>query len=419
MRSKTPFLVAFILFSTLLLGAVSGIHISHAATTSDASGYSLNSAQVYNAYGQFEVNETLKGASNSTALNSITFGFPTSYQAHLVMLSANAELGSNVIQTSVSTNVSNNTLFITLTFAQSLGGANSTVSLGFWVLNALQTINGSGYYRGPVLYSPSVNIHLSSLTTIITLPYVTTNIPDTSTMQARGFAQTVSSTSNDQIWNESTTAPNSTLISFPATIYSNPTSTGSLDFTSIDRQISVDASGQILVKDTLNVQNLGLNTISLLTYAPLTNSGNLTAVPSNEPPLSNVEMIEVTGGQLSLNQYQSTNSTRQFCYSYLPVHARKSILESFKRRLHRYCSNDRAHQRDCRPIQAVLYICSWGGNHWSTVITHCFWDKSNWIRDGIAQIQGGNRFGDFERAAYHCNIIRWSFHRGNCVQTEV
>ena len=301
MRSKTPFLVAFILFSTLLLGAVSGIHISHAATTSDASGYSLNSAQVYNAYGQFEVNETLKGASNSTALNSVTFGFPASYQAHLVMLSTNAELGSNSIQTSVSTNVSNNTLFITLTFAQSLGGANSTVSLGFWVLNALQNINSSGYFQGPVLYSPSANIHLSSLTTIITFPYLTTNIPDTSTMQARGFAQTVSSTSNDQIWNESTTAPNSTLISFPVTIYSNPTSTGSLDFTSIVRQISVDASGKILVEDTLNIQNLGLNTISLLTYTPLTNSGNLTAVPSNEPPLSNVEMIKVTGGQASLN----------------------------------------------------------------------------------------------------------------------
>lgn len=301
MRSKAPFLVALILTSMFLFGAVSGIIPSHAVSSSAASGYSLASVQNYNSYGQFEVNETLLGANNSTGLSSVTFGFPASYQSHLVGLSSNAEIGSNKIQTTTSTSVSNNTFFITVNFGQSLGGINSTVNLGFWVLDALTTVNSSGYYLGSVLYSPSTNIQLSSLNTTLNLPYLTTDVEDPLTMQDYGYVQTVLSNSNYQIWNDTNVATNSTLIAFPISIFSTPSSTGALDFTSITRQISIDASGQILVKDTLNIQNLGLNTISALAYTPLTTAGNLTALPSNEPPLSNVGLIQISGGQLQLN----------------------------------------------------------------------------------------------------------------------
>jgi hypothetical protein len=307
MRSKTPFLIALILASTLLFGAVSVMIPSHAASSSGASGYSLSSVQSYDAYGQFLVNETLHGANNSTSLSSVTFGFPVSYQTHLVSLSSYAKIGSGNIQTTTSTSVSNNTLFITVNLGQSVGGANSTVGLGFWVLEAITNVNSSGYFNAPVLYSPSVNIQLNSMYSEVNFPYSTTDVGNITSMGSRGYAETISG-SNLQIFNFTTSSPNSTLKAFNTIIYSSHTSSGLLDFTSIVRQISIDASGQILVKDTLNIRNLGLNTISALSYSPLTTVENLTALPSNEPPLSNVGVVQISGGQLQLN---STNQEIQ------------------------------------------------------------------------------------------------------------
>ena len=351
--------------------------------------------QSYDSYGQFSVNETLHGANNSTALSSVTFGFPASYQAHLVALSSYAEIGSNKIQTTASTSVSNNILLITVTFGQSLGGTNSTVGLGFWVLDALTAVNSSGYYTGPLLYSPSININLTSMYSEVNLPYLTTYAADTTFMQKEGYAQTISSNSELQTWNFTTTTPNSTLLAFTTSIYSNPTTSGALDFTSIIRQISVDASGQITVEDTLNVRNLGLNTISALTYTPLTNLANLTAVPSKEPPLSNVGLVKMSGGQVQLNTTNQEIQPDRLSYSHFPVPALKSILEGFEWSLHSYPPDDCTNRRNCRPIQTLLHVCAWRDNHGSAVITNRFWDKSNWIGNGIAQIQSGFSFSDF------------------------
>ncbi len=361
------------------------------------------------------MNETLHGANNSTALSSVTFGFPASYQAHLVALSSYAEIGSNKIQAAASTSVSNNILLITVTFGQSLGGTNSTVGLGFWVLDALTAVNSSGYYTGPLLYSPSININLTSMYSEVNLPYLTTYAADTTFMQKEGYAQTISSNSELQTWNFTTTTPNSTLLAFTTSIYSNPTTSGALDFTSIIRQISVDASGQITVEDTLNVRNLGLNTISALTYTPLTNLANLTAVPSKEPPLSNVGLVKMSGGQVQLN---ATNQAIQ------PDSSATLIFQYPLSNQYWKVSNGvyTLTLPTTVPIGGIadqyrLYSTSVPG----VIITGqqlsltCFWDKSNWIGNGIAQIQSGFSFSDVGCAADSRNFVCWSFHRRNPV----
>lgn len=306
MQSKTLFLIALFLFSSLLFISVVPMTPSN-ATTGSPTGYSLSNVQSYNQYGQFVVNETLSGAGNSTSLSSVTFGFPLSYQSNLVSLHSYARIGSTTVQTSTSTSVSNSTLLITVNLGQSLGGANSTLGLGFWVVNALTPINSSGYYTAPILYCPSISINLSNIYSETNFPYSTTYVGNTTTMLSRGYSQTISG-STLQVFNFTSSNPNSTLSAFSTVIYSTPTSTGALDFKSIARDISIDASGQVMVKDRINVRNLGLNTVSLLSYSPLTSVQNITAVPSSDPPLSNVELISLSSGQLQLN---STNQAIQ------------------------------------------------------------------------------------------------------------
>ena len=306
MRSKTPLLVAFILFTSLFFGTFVGGLVLHTADASSPSGYSLQSVQAYNPYGQFVINETLKGTSGSTPLSSATFGFPSSYQVHLASLSSYAKLGSSPVQTTTTTSVSNNTLLITLSFAQSLSGSNSTVGLGFWVLDSLKVVNATSFIA-PVLASPSVSISLTSLNSTLEFQNPSIYLSNATIVTSEGFAsstaiiQTPSYNGHVQTWNYFTNNATSKLKAFPVTIHGSSSSTGYLDFTSISRQISIDASGKILVKDTLNIRNLGLNTISVLTYIPLTTAQNLTAVPSNEPPLSNVGTVSMSGQQISLN----------------------------------------------------------------------------------------------------------------------
>ncbi len=53
----------------------------------------------------------------------------------------------------------------------------------------------------------------------------------------------------------------------------------------------------------MTISNLGQNTISTLTYSPLTNSSSVTLLPSSEPPLSNVATANVSSGQLNLGDF--------------------------------------------------------------------------------------------------------------------
>lgn len=313
MRSGILVLVALILFSGFLILSSAGGFVSRTNAQSPAQGYSLSSLQTFNQYGQFSVNETLTGSGTSSPLSSVTFGFPTSFQNNVASISSRAEIGSTPIQTTTSKGVSNGIFYMTLTFGQSIGGSNSTVQLGFWVLNSFQPVNTTGY-TAPALASPFVNIHLDSINNTINFPYETTYVSNSTTLESSGFTasttyvQSTSYIGQIQHWTNTSVNTTPSLRSFPISIYSVPSSTGALDFTSVTREITIGASGQITVTDTLNVKNLGLNTISTLEYTPLTSATSIIAVPSREPPLSNVQNITVSSNQLSLN---STNQVIQ------------------------------------------------------------------------------------------------------------
>lgn len=312
MRSRNAFLVTLILLSTLVFCSTGSTLIPHSGAASTASGYSLLNLQTFNQYGQFSINETLTGSNASTPITAVTFGFPASFQPNLVSLSSSASVGSSQIATTTSSTVSNGTLLITLTFNQDLG-SNSKVQLGFWVLDSFKPVNTTGYIA-PALISPSVNLGLDSINSTLNFPDATTYVSNSTTLESAGFTlsntfvETPSYNGQIQHWTNTSSNIEPALNTIPVSIYSLPTSTGAVDFTSVTRQISISSSGQIIVRDTLNIKNSGFNTISTLGYTPLTSAENVTAVPSREPPLSNVGLISITGDQLSLN---STNQAIQ------------------------------------------------------------------------------------------------------------
>ncbi|MDG6906292.1 MAG: hypothetical protein JRN20_10960, partial [Nitrososphaerota archaeon] len=120
-------------------------------------------------------------------------------------------------------------------------------------------------------------------------------------MQNAGFSYTVGTNASYESWNLATTNGTSNLSWANVSVYSDSSMSGSIDFTSLNRQVSITTGGQVIVTDTITLRNNGLNTLSILPYTPLTNSTSLTVVPASDPPLSNIGTTTLTGGDLDLN----------------------------------------------------------------------------------------------------------------------
>ena len=297
-------LLVVLLFSCALV-VVTPLHSINAATGSQApgSGFSINHYVQFNTYGQFSVNETLNENSNSTTgVSTVTFGIPSAFAGHIVDLSAYAMNGGNRQQASVSqASGVNNTILLTVNLEPSLPAAvSASVHLGFYVLNSFTPINGSNYDVPFMLYPSVGNLSIDKLTSAIYLPYLTTHVAIASPLQKAGFSQTVNGSA--ELWtltshNSSFNQPGYALVN----VYSDPSTSGAFDFALVQRQLSVDATGSVVVKDYLTVKNLGMNTVTSLQYTPLSNSTTVTVLPSSEPPLSNVATTTLSGGALNLD----------------------------------------------------------------------------------------------------------------------
>jgi hypothetical protein len=319
LRFKTPFLLAF-LAAFIVLGSLPLILSSNAASSTPVHGDWVNSVQTFNTYGQFSVNETLVQTTNSTgSLSSFSLGFPSAFQGHITDISLHGTTGNSNVQVGETTSTVNNTVSMTVSISPALpAGTKSLVSVGFYVLNTFQSV-ADGNYSAPVLFTPGVNIPLDYVQSSIVLPYLTTHIVDPTPMQNAGFSHTVGTNATLETWNYTGTNFSSSVRSGDVLVYSNPDSSGAMDFTQLTRQLSVTANGQVLVTDTLNFKNLGENTIYSLTYSPLTNASSLTALPNTEPPISNLASIPISGNVLDLNatgQMIQPDSSVSLVYQY-------------------------------------------------------------------------------------------------------
>lgn len=299
-RSSTRFCLVLLLI--LLTGIVffPGTLVSHAA--SPRSGYTLVNSEQFTAYGQFLVNETLVASANtSQPLSSVTFGFPGNYSGNMYAISAGYYIGSSHYSSTVSSKISNNTL-VTLSLSPQIPAATSAnVSLGFYVLNTykpLTTSPTSSTYLVPMLFYPSVSVPVDNVSSKVQFPYQTT------APLSNPFAFT-SFVGGSPLIEDWTYSSNNVTALQPrweeVQLNSTSADSGYLDFQNIQRTLSVDASGNIIMQDTITVKNLGLNTLTNLQFSFLTNSTTIAIEPSSEPPLSNVQTMTLSSGEMDLS----------------------------------------------------------------------------------------------------------------------
>lgn len=281
----------------LLVGSAfsPNVIVSHAAASS--SGYRLINSEQFTAYGQFLVNETLVVSANTTQpLSSVTFGFPGNYSGNMYSTSAGYYIGSTRYSSTLSTQVQNNTLLVSLSLPTEIPAASSAnVSLGFYILNTYKPL-GVTIYLVPMLFYPSVSVPVENISSKLQFPYQTT----TPTSNPFGFTTTVGGAPLIEDWTYSSNNVTATQPRWAEVqMNSSQTDTGYIDFQSIQRTISIDASGNAIVQDILTLKNLGLNTLTNLQFNFLTNSTAITVEPSSEPPLSNAQTMTLSGGEMN------------------------------------------------------------------------------------------------------------------------
>jgi hypothetical protein len=282
------------------------------------SGYSLESRIILNQFGQVYVNETLIESVNATsALQSITMGFPQQYSGHIFDIRATLNKGSGSISNlTVVQGTSNNTL--TATIQPSLSPKQSaSVSLTFYVLKIYRPIsNSSGNYLvAPIVFYPAINVHLDSISSQMETLSTSFTIANGT---VDGFSHTVATPL--ETWSYSTNNVTSEAMSFGNILISlSGNDAGELDFQNITRVISVNSEGRVIVNDYVKVSNLGSNTVSSLPFDVLT-SGPVTILPSVQPPLSNIQTLNLTGGEVSLSSINGVgiepNSSISFTMQY-------------------------------------------------------------------------------------------------------
>ncbi|MGI0085363.1 MAG: hypothetical protein ACREBQ_09810, partial [Nitrososphaerales archaeon] len=281
--------------------------MSHAVASH--SGYRLVNSELFNAYGQFLVNETLVASSNTAQpLGSLTFGFPGNYTGNIYAISAGYYIGSTRYSSSVSSTVLNSTLLVKLSLSPEIpAGTSANVSLGFYVLNTYKTLSVTNYLV-PMLFYPSVSVPLDNVSSRVQFPYQTT----APTSNPFAFTTFVGGTPLIEVWTYSSTNVTGVRPQWAEVqLNSSQTDTGYVDFQNIQRTISVGASGNAIVQDVITLKNLGLNTITNLQFNFLTNSTTVQAVPSIEPPLSNVQTMTLVGGEMNLGPSSSGGIDRQ------------------------------------------------------------------------------------------------------------
>jgi hypothetical protein len=285
--TRSSILASLFIITMLAMGALP-LSIG-ASLQPNNSGYSLQNTVSFTNYGQLIVNDTLfANASATQTIGSVTFGYPINYSGHIAAESASYSIGGSKYIPTLSSATTSNELQITLALSPNIPAAkNASVSVSFYVVDSLVPIASANYSAPVVLYpsvqfQPSASFNFTKVQSTILFPV---GVQLASSLPPKGFT---SSTGNLTLSPPLSNISNSE--SSSAEIYVTPPA-ADLMFQSIQRSLSPNPSGVVIVTDTIAITNLGLSATTSLNFNLLTNSTRVTFLETAEPTLRNAQQL--------------------------------------------------------------------------------------------------------------------------------
>ncbi len=264
-----------------------GSSSSGVATITLAHSYALNSL------GFGVLNDTFTFSNNGTSpvqIPTLQVGLPAKISARATGLILSPSSQFTMSQSLVNGNTS---VTITPNEPTLNAGANATVALK-GILNNVLNITSPGFSGlAPVLvmFSPSLNVNVSSLSSVVGLPSggEFTNVQP-------GF--TPSSTGQQIVETQKAIRPVASegYLQFNSTVQ---TAFSPITVTSIVRTIVPSSNGSPVVQDEFTIHSLANYNIEDIHLKLINNVGSVTEIASTSPPLINPQVVTVNGGEVT------------------------------------------------------------------------------------------------------------------------
>lgn len=260
---------------------------SGVATVTVAHDYTLNSL------GFGVLNDTFTFSNNGTSpvqIPTLQVGLPAKVSARTTGLVLSPSTQFTMSQSQVNGNTS-----VTITPDQPTlnAGANATVALK-GVLNDVLNITSPGFSGlAPVLvmFSPSLNVNVSSISSIVALPSggEFTNVQPGFTPSSTGQQITETQKALRPVASEGYLTFNSTV----------QTAFSPITVTSLVRTIVPSANGSPVIQDEFTIHSLANYNIDDIHLNLINNVGSVTEIASTSPPLVNPQVVSVNGGEVT------------------------------------------------------------------------------------------------------------------------
>ncbi|MFQ6011436.1 MAG: hypothetical protein ACE5KG_04610 [Nitrososphaerales archaeon] len=230
-------------------------------------------------YGDISIRDTISFGPVTNIPNPITFEFPTTFRGKIASIDASFVDGP---EARVSTQFIGNSTQITLVFDEVDRGTGQTLVLEFYLFRAIEHLGRSQYnfqYSG----APSLNFNVASINSILVLP------PETRLAEGpEGF--TSQEQDGSEIWSRTDSQPSAagSVHNITMGVTALETRFYLLGITEASRTIIVTSQGQVLVRDSLLLNNYDERIVLLARIQPIGESiSTIRVLPGTNPPLFN------------------------------------------------------------------------------------------------------------------------------------
>ena len=308
--------ILYFLFITTILVLSSPFSLILSVNGQQFSETSLEHSTVVSISGDIIIRETVSFGPADNIPNPLTFDYSTSFRGKIAGISAAFIDGA---EARVSTQFIGNSSKLVLVFDELDQGVAQTLIVEFYLSRAIEPL-GLSQYNFQYAEAPQPNFNVARINSTLVLP-PTTRLAES----PEGFSR--QQLADSEMWSKTFTQPMDAGLSHNITmeLTSLEAQFYLMEIRDASRTISVTSQGEVIVRDSLLINNYDERIIlNLRVQTAGDSTSTIRMIPSTNPPLFNPFTTAITDGRIDLRAIKRTiteGSQTLLIYEYpLPSH---------------------------------------------------------------------------------------------------
>ncbi len=290
--------ILYFLFITAILVLSAPFSLILSVNGQQFSETSLEHSTVISISGDIIIRDTVSFGPADNIPNPLTFEYSTSFRGKLAGLSAAFVDGPEAM---VSTQFVGNSSKLALVFDELDQGVAQTLIMEFYLSRAIEPL-GPSQYNFQYAEAPRLNFNVASINSTLVLPPTTRLAEGPEGFNLQELAGT-------EVWSKTFANPSEAGLSHNITmeLTSIEAQFYLMDILDASRTISVTSQGEVIVRDSLLINNYDQRVIlNLRVQTAGDSTSTIRLIPSTNPPLFNPFTTEITDGRIDLRAIKRT-----------------------------------------------------------------------------------------------------------------